>query len=82
MCIMSGCDYLNSPKGIGIKTAHQFLQKYKDAKEFIDNYDKELEENYLQIFMCAYLAFKFSKVFCPKLRKIVSLNQMNLENSD
>lgn len=80
MCVLSGCDYLNSPKGIGIKTAYQLLQKFKDAKEIIENYDKELEENYIQDYMCAYLAFKFSKVYCPKQKKIVSLNQMFLDN--
>lgn len=47
MCVLSGCDYLNSLKGIGLKTAYLALQKYKDAKEFILNQDKEIEENYL-----------------------------------
>lgn len=57
MCILAGCDYLNSLKGIGLKTAYQALQKFKDAKEFILNQEKEIEVNYLEIFMCSYLAF-------------------------
>lgn len=27
-CIMAGCDYLPSIKGIGLKTAIKYLQKY------------------------------------------------------
>ena len=47
MCILSGCDYLNSPKGIGLKTAYQNMSKFANIKQFLDNYEKELEENYL-----------------------------------
>ena len=46
MCILAGCDYLNSPKGIGLKTAYVLLNKFSNAKMLIDNFDKDLEENY------------------------------------
>lgn len=32
--------------------------------------------------MCAYLAFLYSKVFCPIEKRIVSLNKINLNNLD
>ncbi len=46
MCILSGCDYLDSPKGIGLKTAYVMLNKFSNAKMLLENYEKELEENY------------------------------------
>lgn len=47
MCILSGCDYLESPKGIGLKTAYVLLNKFSNAKCLIDNYDKQLDDNYI-----------------------------------
>lgn len=46
MCILSGCDYLDSPKGIGLKTAYVMLNKFSNAKLLLENYEKDLEENY------------------------------------
>lgn len=57
MCILSGCDYLSSPKGIGLKTAYVLLNKFSNAKILLENFDKDLEENYEKLFMCSYLAF-------------------------
>lgn len=31
MCILSGCDYLSSIPGMGIKTAHKYIQRYKQT---------------------------------------------------
>ncbi|RUS16027.1 PIN domain-like protein [Endogone sp. FLAS-F59071] len=33
MCILSGCDYLPSIPGMGLKTAHKLLRKYKTAEK-------------------------------------------------
>lgn len=78
MCVLSGCDYLDSPKGVGLKTAYFLMNKFSNAKNLIENYDKNLEPFYLEDFMCAYLAFKFSLIFCPvekDLRYIEPFNQ-------
>ena len=75
---MSGCDYLDSPSGIAIKTAYKLLEKFNNIETVVDNVNN-LEENYLDKFYCAFLAFKFSRVFCPIKKKIVHLNDMDLE---
>ena len=66
LCILAGCDYLPSPKGIGFKTAYTLVYKFNNIVEILDNYKKDIGiENYEERFMCAYTAFKFSRVFCP-----------------
>lgn len=32
MCMLSGCDYLPSIKGMGLKTAYKYVAKYPDAE--------------------------------------------------
>jgi exonuclease-1 len=29
LCVLSGCDYINSPPGVGVKKAHALLKKFK-----------------------------------------------------
>ena len=33
MCILSGCDYLPSPRGIGLKRARDLIKKHTDIRE-------------------------------------------------
>ena len=33
MCILSGCDYLHSVKGMGLITAHKMLRKHSSVKK-------------------------------------------------
>lgn len=35
MCMLSGCDYLQSVKGMGLKKAHNALKKHADACKVI-----------------------------------------------
>ena len=35
MCMLSGCDYLPSVKGMGLKKAHNALKKHADAYKVI-----------------------------------------------
>lgn len=37
MCILSGCDYLPSVKGIGLVTANKLLRKYSDVWKVTGN---------------------------------------------
>lgn len=80
MCILAGCDYLSSPKGIGLKTAYFQLNKFTNAKMLIENFDKELEENYEELFMCSYLAFRYSIVYCPLKKGLSYLNTFDPNN--
>lgn len=35
MCILAGCDYVPSMHGMGPKTAHAMLRKYKDIDKVL-----------------------------------------------
>lgn len=78
-CILSGCDYLNSIKGIGFKKAHKLVYETGDN---IQNILKKLRRegkhlipaNYEQMFEKAFLTFKFQLVYCPDKRQLVHLH--------
>ena len=40
-CILSGCDYLPSIKGIGVKKAHEFAKKYKHFEQIVKAIKRE-----------------------------------------
>jgi exonuclease 1 len=64
-CIMSGCDYLPSIKGIGIKKAHKMflLQENDQISEILTKLRQEgklqVDDDYEENFEKAYLTFKF-----------------------
>ena len=65
MCILSGCDYLESIRGIGLKKAHKLVMDV-GQDDIISLFRKiELEgkfvipDNYEQNFVKALLTFKF-----------------------
>ena len=41
LCILAGCDYLESLKGVGIQTAHRELRRLKSAATFVELLSKE-----------------------------------------
>ena len=46
-CILLGCDYLDTIKGIGYKTAYKIIKEHKSIEEFIKNNSKfTIPENY------------------------------------
>ncbi|KAL0113775.1 hypothetical protein PUN28_012710 [Cardiocondyla obscurior] len=83
ICILSGCDYLPSLPGIGLKKAQKFIMKNTD-----DNIHKALirmgsilnmkslvvTQEYRDAFILADITFKHQLVFCPLRRKQVRLN--------
>ena len=64
MCILSGCDYLPSPPGIGLKKAMKLLHR-KDAYHVIKTWKQwgqtvkapKLNDDYEEQFKCAHLCF-------------------------
>ena len=82
MCVLSGCDYLKSLKGIGIKKAMKVVEEAED-----NNIDGMLDnlrcisrmpslcvpENYKAKFKKAVGMFKFYPVLNPVQKKIVNL---------
>lgn len=39
MCILCGCDYTESPRGIGTKTAHRLIKSHSDIETLITSDD-------------------------------------------
>lgn len=37
MCMLSGCDYLPSIKGMGLVKAHKLIQRHKSIKQVFDD---------------------------------------------
>jgi 5'-3' exonuclease len=78
-CILAGCDYLSSPKGIAFKKAYTFFAKYGNVNKVLNALADRLEDNYYDKFLCAYIAFKYQRVFCPNKKQIVCLNTFKVE---
>lgn len=78
MCILSGCDYLPSPKGIGLKTANTLCQKKLNMDDIFTQLDKKISKEYIETFSKAFLVFKYASVFCPYRNEVVYLNKFPL----
>jgi exonuclease-1 len=80
MCILSGCDYLASPPGIGLKTAMKLLKKI-DAYALIKSWMNwgttakapKLIPDYLDKFRLADLTFQHQRVYDRATGKLVPL---------
>lgn len=81
LCILTGCDYLDSPRGIGFKRAYKLLSVHKTIEKVIEQIKDKLQPGYYIQFLSAYLGFKYQRVFCPIKNKLVSLNDMNLSDT-
>ena len=79
-CILSGCDYLNQINGIGLKTAQKYIGRVTTFRGFLGelgNKASDVPTNYELNFMKAFLTFRFQRVFCPKRRACVELNDFS-----
>ncbi|KAL2889838.1 Exodeoxyribonuclease 1 [Ceratocystis lukuohia] len=78
MCILSGCDYLASIPGIGLKSAYRLIRNHKTPERIVQmlRFDgkSKVSENYLTEFVKAELTFIHQRVFCPIKREMVMLN--------
>ncbi|CAF0732042.1 unnamed protein product [Didymodactylos carnosus] len=85
MCILSGCDYLESLPNIGLAKAKKLLRMTK--RKEIDVILKQMpinlkmtnlkvSENYIEAFKRADLTFQFQVVFDPLIRQLTSLNPL------
>jgi hypothetical protein len=77
--MLSGCDYLDSIPGIGLKTAHRLLRRHKTVEKVVQMIKLEgtlhVPPNYIQSFAQAELAFIHQRVYDPSLKKLVPLNE-------
>ncbi|KAH9823356.1 hypothetical protein DFH28DRAFT_1092167 [Melampsora americana] len=80
MAILSGCDYLPSIHGLGLKKAYQLIKTYKSAERAIKA--TRLEGNlkvplgYETLFRRAELTFLYQIVYDPTTRKLVHLHPL------
>jgi exonuclease 1 len=77
MAILSGCDYLTSIPGIGLKTAYTLLRKHKTADRVIKflllEGKKNVPREYRKMFGMAEKCFLFQRVWDPVEGKLVNL---------
>ncbi|EIW70280.1 hypothetical protein TREMEDRAFT_43853 [Tremella mesenterica DSM 1558] len=77
MAMLSGCDYLDSIQGIGIKTAHRLLRKHKTVEKVLQNVRLDgmnVPKDYVKMFNQAELAFIHQRVYDPGSKRLVPLN--------
>ncbi|KAF2001086.1 PIN domain-like protein [Amniculicola lignicola CBS 123094] len=79
MAMLSGCDYLPSPGGMGLKTAHRMLRKHKTVDRLIKaaQFDGKFKvpPRYLESFHQAEMTFLYQWVFCPVSKQVVNLTE-------
>jgi exonuclease-1 len=77
--MLSGCDYLPSIPGLGLRTAHKLLRKYKTVTKVLQAIrmagQLKIPLNYLENFRIAELAFLYQRVYDPFEKKLVTLNE-------
>ncbi|CCG81837.1 Putative uncharacterized protein [Taphrina deformans PYCC 5710] len=78
MAILSGCDYLASIPGMGLKTAHRLVRKYKKLENIFRGLRIEvglkMPMDYEENFRRANMTFLHQRVFCPlKLSMIMGI---------
>ncbi|KAG5929062.1 hypothetical protein E4U42_007287 [Claviceps africana] len=80
MAIMSGCDYLPGISGVGLKTAYRLFRTSKTPERVVSVLQfegKHVSENYLTQFYQAELTFLHQWVFCPKIKALVHLTELD-----
>ncbi|KAF9485121.1 PIN domain-like protein [Pholiota conissans] len=77
MAMLSGCDYLPSIHGVGLKTANALLRKWKTVEHAIKALAREGKKTipfgYLKQFQLAEKCFLHQRVYCPQAQKLVHL---------
>ena len=77
MCVLSGCDYLPSLSGVGLKKAHSLIRRFKTYTKVLRHMKFEgisVPKDYEARFEDALLTFKYCWVYCPKRMRLVHLN--------
>ncbi|EJD36614.1 PIN domain-like protein [Auricularia subglabra TFB-10046 SS5] len=75
MAMLAGCDYLDSIPGMGLKTAHKLLRKYRTVEKVLQVVRFEgkcrVPRDYLDNFRIAELAFLHQRVYDPTTERLV-----------
>ncbi|BFZ56805.1 Rad2 nuclease [Savitreella phatthalungensis] len=74
MAILSGCDYLDSIPGMGLKRAHRIVKKYRDMSGVMRAVRMDaglrVPSDYDRAFALADLTFRHQRVYCPRLKAL------------
>ncbi|KAI9267900.1 PIN domain-like protein [Phascolomyces articulosus] len=80
MCILSGCDYLGSLPGIGLKSAHKLLVKFRTIDSVLRHLrfqgKMKLAPDYEYHFKRADYAFLYQYVYDADVKKCVTLHTL------
>ncbi|PSS29025.1 Exonuclease [Actinidia chinensis var. chinensis] len=79
MCILSGCDYLQSLPGIGLKKAHALVKKFKSYDKVIKHLKystASVSSSYEESFRKAIMTFQHQRVYDPTIEDIVHLSDL------
>ncbi|XP_030556677.1 exonuclease 1 [Drosophila novamexicana] len=85
MCILSGCDYLDSLPGIGLAKACKFMLKteqddmriaLKKIPQYLNMRNLEVDDDYIENFMKAEATFKHMYIYNPLERRMERLSAL------
>lgn len=73
--VLSGCDYLKSIKGVGLKVAYTLLKQHENVENVVEflKIKKEVPENYLEEFKKAIMTFHHQVIYDPIKNKRLHL---------
>lgn len=79
--MLSGCDYLPSIVGLGLKTSHKLLRKHKSVAAVLrairlTSKTLQVPMGYLDKFREAERAFLYQRVWCPISERLVMLSEI------
>ena len=78
--MLSGCDYIPSITGLGLKTAHSLLRKHKTVEKVLQairvSGKLKIPKDYYAAFRKAENAFLYQRVYCPRAEKLVTLEAL------
>ena len=86
MAILSGCDYLPSIPGVGLKTAWSLLRRHKTVANVVRALrmegKKDVPKDYLESFKLAEKVFLHQRVYDPLQQMLVHLTAIPNEDWD
>ncbi|KAH8409433.1 hypothetical protein KR222_005041 [Zaprionus bogoriensis] len=91
MCILSGCDYLDSLPGIGLAKACKFMLKteqddmqlaLRKIPQYLNMRNLEVDDAYIENFLKAEATFKHMYIYNPLERRMERLNALEEYKTD
>ncbi|XP_019250467.1 PREDICTED: exonuclease 1 isoform X2 [Nicotiana attenuata] len=80
MCILSGCDYLQSLPGMGLKKAHALIKKFKSYDKVIKHLrysTAAVSPLYEESFKKAIMTFQHQRVYDPITEDLIHLSELS-----